>query len=192
LLCRLTQTYIFFYNSLIILVLICLPKILLNIKIFNGKYFNTIFNDKYYNTTFSSKYPYTVAKPYDFVSLRLESGLDISSIVTEVNALLPQLAGFIDQFNNIVTQSSLNVITDSVGNMSIDVPHSMSDIEAQNISKRISVIDRLITTHGNSINDLFQKGLSLESKLKANNPNYVSELSDQLAQFKKLNASYKH
>lgn len=133
-----------------------------------------------------------IPKPYGFVDIRLESGLDLSNIITEVNALLPQLAGFIDQFNNLVTQSGLNVITDSGGNMSIDVPHSMPDAEAEKIGKKIGIIDRLITAHGNSIDDLFQKGLSIENKLKANNPKYVSELTDQIAQFKKLNASYKH
>jgi hypothetical protein len=76
--------------------------------------------------------------------------------------------------------------------MSIDVPHNMPDIEAEKISKRIGIIDRLITSHGNNLNDLFQKGLSIENKLKANNPNYVSELKDQIAEFKKLNVSYKH
>lgn len=76
--------------------------------------------------------------------------------------------------------------------MSIDVPQNMSDTEAHNISKRIGIIDRLITTHGNSINDLFQKGLTIEKNLKANNPNYVSELTDHIAQFNKLNTSYKH
>jgi hypothetical protein len=143
-----------------------------------------ILNRKCYNDT--------IIKPCGFVNLRLISGLDISSVVTEINSLLPQLAGFIDQFNNIVIQSGLNVITDWGGSLSIDVPHDMSDTEAHNISKRIGIIDRLIAAHGNSLDDLFQKGLNIEKNIKANNPKYVSELSNQLAEFKKLKASYKH
>jgi hypothetical protein len=143
------------------------------------------FNKKYNNNNF-------IPKSHKFVNVGLKSDLDLVGIIAEVNNLLPKLAGFIDQFNNVITQSGVNVITDSSGNMSIDVPQSMSDSEANNISKRIGIIDRLITTHGNSINDLFQKGLSIENKIKANNPNYVSELSDQIAQFKKLNEFYKH
>lgn len=43
--------------------------------------------------------------------------MDISEIITEVNTLLPQLANFINQFNTAVSQSEINVITDSIGNM---------------------------------------------------------------------------
>lgn len=76
--------------------------------------------------------------------------------------------------------------------MSIDVPENMPDSDANLISKRIGIIDRLITSHGQSINDLFQKGLSIEEKLKTDNSKYVSQLSQQIDQFKKLNSSYKH
>lgn len=141
---------------------------------------------------YTSEYFNSIPKPYGFLTLNLKSGLDLPSIIAEVNVLLPQLVGFVDQFNTLVSQSGLNVITDSVGNMSIDVPHSMPDKEAQNISMRIGIIDRLITSHGNSINDLFKEGLSIENKLKANNPKYISVLAEKVSEFKKLNASYKH
>lgn len=140
--------------------------------------------NKYFNNS--------IPKPSGFFRLSLKSGLDLSGIISEVNVLLPQFVGFIDQFNTIISQSGLNVITDSAGNMSIDVPHSMPDKEADSISMRIGIIDRLITSHGNSLNDLFKEGLSIENKLKANNPKYVSELADKVAEFRKLNASYKH
>lgn len=134
----------------------------------------------------------SIPKPYKFVNLTLQSGMDISNIVTEVNTLLPQLADFISQFNNLITQTGINVITDSSGNMSIDVPNSMPESEVNRLTTRIGIIDRLITNHGTSLNDLFQKGLSIENKLKTDNPNYVSQLSEQITEFKKLNASYKH
>jgi hypothetical protein len=137
-------------------------------------------------------YYYNIPNSSEFIDLRLKSGLDLSDIIAEINTILPQFSGFIDQFNSLVTKSNINVITDSSGDMSIDVPSGMSDKEAQNISKRIGIIDRLITTHGNNLNDLFQKGLDIENKLKVNNPNYVSELKDQIIKFRKLNASYKH
>ncbi len=76
--------------------------------------------------------------------------------------------------------------------MSIDVPKDMSDAVADKIITRVGLLDRLITSHGQSINEVFKNGLAIEDKLKANNPNYVSQLSDQIAQFNKLNASYKH
>jgi hypothetical protein len=134
----------------------------------------------------------SIPKPHEFVEYQLQSGFDVSSIVSDLNSLLPQLAGFIDQFNNVVNQSGLNIITDSNGSMSMDVPYDMTDQDADKLSKRIHIIDRLINNRSNSISDLFQKGLDFESKLKANNPGYVSELTDHIAQFKKLKASYKH
>lgn len=139
-----------------------------------------------------NNYTYTVPKPYRFVSSTLQCGVDINNIVNEVNSILPQLADFIGQFNNLITQTGINVITDSVGNMSIDVPNNMPETEANKLSTRIGIIDRLITNHDTTLNDLFKKGLSLENKLKTDNPNYVSQLSEQISEYKKLNASYKH
>src|ERR1700683_493774 len=116
---------------------------------------NVLFNNKLFNV----KYSYiSIPKPYEFVNVTLESGLDLSSIISEVSTLLPQLASFIDQFHTIVTQSGVNVITDSAGNMTMDVPNGMSDLEVERITKRIGIIDRLINTHGTTLNDLFQKG----------------------------------
>ena len=79
------------------------------------------------------------------------------------------------------------MVTDSIGNLSIVVPQNMSDSAASKVSTRIGIIDRLITTRGQEINDLFQKGTILENKLRMENPNHVSELAPKIEQFKKLN-----
>ncbi len=139
-----------------------------------------------------NKYTYTIPKPYKFVNSTLQSGVDIGNIVNEVNSILPQFADFIGQFNNLISQTGINVITDSAGNMSIDVPNNMPESEANKLSTRIGIIDRLITNHDTTLNDLFKKGLNLENKLKTDNPNYVSQLSEQISEYKRLNASYKH
>lgn len=131
-------------------------------------------------------------KPHAFVNSSLHCGLDLAESIAEVSRLLPQLSDFISQFNTTVVESNVNVITDSAGSMSIDVPKDMSDAVADKIITRVGLLDRLITSHGQSINEVFKNGLAIEDKLKANNPNYVSQLSDQIAQFNKLNASYKH
>ena len=131
-------------------------------------------------------------KPHEYVKSVSHCGPDLNEMIIELSTLIPQLSDFISQFNNIVTQNGVNVVTDSTGSMAIDVPADMSDPVADSISRRIGIIDRLITTHGNSINDIFQKGLGIERELKANNPNYVSQLSDHITEFKRLNSSYKH
>lgn len=118
--------------------------------------------------------------------------MDIFQIVTEINTLLPQLANFINQFNNVVNQSGITVVTDTIGNMNIDVPQNMPDSVANNISTRIGIIDRLITTRGQQINDLLQEGIRVENVLKRENPNYDSQLTQKIEEFRRLNASYRH
>jgi hypothetical protein len=135
---------------------------------------------------------YDIIKPYDFLEINLNNNLDISEIIGQISGLLPQYSSFISQFDTLIIQSGVNVITDSAGNVAIDVPNTMSDIETTNISKRISIIDRLINTHSNSLHDLFKKGLSIEEQLKKDNPNYASQISEKLIEFNKLKAKYKH
>ncbi len=138
---------------------------------------------------FNSNYK---VRPHRFATKPLQSDMSIFEIVGQINTLLPQFANFIDQFSTTVNESGINVVTDSVGNMSIDVPQSMSDEAANKIGTRIGIIDRLITTRGQEIEELLQKGTSLEHKLKMDNPNYVSQLTTKIEEFKKLNSSYKH
>jgi len=117
---------------------------------------------------------------------------DLNYIITNLGHMLPQLSGFIDQFHNVVNQSNISVTTDSLGNMSMEVPANMTDIDANNIRKKIEIIDRLINSQGSKINDIFKKGLELEEQIKVTNPSYSSQLTDKISYFKALNASYKH
>lgn len=122
----------------------------------------------------------------------MESNVEFTQILTDLGAYLPQLGQFIIQFNDVVTRNGINVITDSVGNMSMDVPSEMSDALANNLSKRLGIIDRLITQRGQEINELLLKGLELEKNLKLENPDYVSPLTEKINEFKRLNSIYKH
>lgn len=130
--------------------------------------------------------------PHSFKSNTLNSDMDISEIISNINILLPQFSNFITQFNTTINQSGVNVVTDSIGTMSIDVPKDMADHVANKLSIRIGIIDRLITFKGQEINDLLQKGIQLENNLKAENPKYVSQLAQKIQEFKILNSSYKH
>jgi|1185.fasta_scaffold27552_2 uncharacterized tellurite resistance protein B-like protein len=118
--------------------------------------------------------------------------MELNNIICELSNLLPQLSGFIDQFNSLVVSSGVNVFTDHAGNMSVDIPNSMTDVDASNVVKRLSIIDRLINTQGSAINDLLQAGMKIEKELKVSDPNYTSNLVQQIEEFKRLNSSYKH
>jgi hypothetical protein len=135
----------------------------------------------------SSNYP----KPHAFTTVALHSETGLFDIVSEVNKLLPQLSNFIAQFDTTVVKSGVNVITDTVGSMSIDVPNSMPEVEANKVSTKLGIIDRLINTRGQEINILLQKGLQL-SKLKGENSEHISQLHDQIQEFRRLNELYKH
>lgn len=133
-----------------------------------------------------------VYNPHAFYSKRLTSAMGIVEIVSEIDTLLPQLANFIGQFNSTVSQSGIIVVTDVAGNMGIEIPDNMSQELGNKLGARVGIIDRLITTRGQEINDLLQKGLSLETNIKMTDPNYVSQITDRLQEFNKLNSSYKH
>lgn len=115
-----------------------------------------------------------------------------SEIITQIDVILPQLSEFINQFNNLVQSANINVITDVDGTLSIDVPISMSDHEAQNLSKRIGIIDRLISSKNEEITELFKKGLSLDDQLKVENSNHKSEILNKIKEFEKIKSNYKH
>jgi NADH-ubiquinone oxidoreductase chain 3 len=117
---------------------------------------------------------------------------DLTDIVLSVSRSMPQLSDFINQFNTVVSKENINVVSDVQGNLSIEVPASMSDAVADQVSLRINIIDRLINTKGSEINDLLQKGLGLQNKINMVNPSYKSEIFNLITEFKKLNSAYNH
>lgn len=157
-----------------------------------------IFQYNFYTPSFLKKsnlsqWIITIPKSNSFVSLPLNNCLgDLTEIVSSLNSMLPQLTDFIAQFNNVVQQFNVNVISDSAGNMSIDVPADMSDELVNHVTKKLGIIDKLINSHGSSINELFEKGLKIENNLKKTDSNYSSVLLKKIDEFKQLNSSYKH
>lgn len=117
---------------------------------------------------------------------------DLTNVISEIDRLLPQLAGFISQFNKVVIETGINVVSDTQGNLSIDVPLNMTDDTANKLTTRLGIIDRLITEQGTSIDSLFKKGLGIEAELRKSDVNYTSKFTEQITKFKELNSSYKH
>lgn len=76
--------------------------------------------------------------------------------------------------------------------MSVDVAASTSDAETEYISKKIGVLDRLITTRGEQLSELFKKGLQAEKEMITKDSNITSQLTEKLREFNKLKSSYKH
>jgi len=182
-----------YINSTIIIVilLISLSLVLFRSSAYSNTAYGSAFSFSMFSflSLFDSHY---CIKPHSFQTTSLKSELVISDILAELNSLLPQLNGFINNFNTTVNQTGISVVTDSIGNLSIDVPKDMADDVANKVSTRIGIIDRLITTKGQEINELLQKGITIENKLKMENSHYQSQLTDKILEFKRLNSLYKH
>ena len=157
---------------------------------FYSDVFQTLLNRSYNSLEWALSSP---PKPHAFVSLPLQSCLDsLTDIVANLDYLLPQLSGFIDRFNDVIKEFNVSVVTDSSGTMFVDVPMNMSDSKAKFVETKLGIIDKLINSHGDTINNIFAKGLKMEANAKMANPNYSSVLTDSIIEFKRLNASYKH
>ena len=117
---------------------------------------------------------------------------ELLHIVKELDYVIPQFASFINKFNTLIIEKNLNVTSNSSGYLAVDAPHGMSDTEYNNISDRMHVIDRLIDSHNTTIKSFFERGFVIENKLRADDPNYISELVNRKANYLRLKNSYKH
>jgi hypothetical protein len=154
---------------------------------FRLKYFNANSLGKLKNNYFLPPSPYGFNKPK---KCTLE--LDLSQILIEVNNILPQYSHFIEQFRSIIVNTDANVIVDGSGSMSIDVPASMSDNEAEQLSKKLNVIDSLIRTRNDDLEKLLDKATSIESELSKKNTNYKSQILEKAQEFQRLKNIYKN
>lgn len=117
---------------------------------------------------------------------------ELMNCTTNLSYLLPSLEKFLSEFTQTETLYNIKVISDTVGNIDIDFPGDMSDKEIMVLKERVGVLDRLINTQGTEAKLNLEKGMGLFSKIKSQNPDFKSEILNQLAKFNELNKSYKH
>jgi len=117
---------------------------------------------------------------------------ELMYIVNQLDGILPQIGDFISQFNNIILENKINIITDTASNMFMDIPTNVPEPKAEHLKKKLEVLDRLINTRTDEADKLLKKGSELESTLKINNPEFKSIILDKLNEYKKLKYSYKH
>lgn len=128
---------------------------------------------------------------HEFVTMPKKSNTDLISIINDITNTLPDFNKFINQFHSLISEKSINVITDASGNMSIDVPNSMSDNEANLLSTRVRIIDSLVRTKEESLHDLFTRAEQLQKSSNCDT-SLKSQVNERLSEFKKLKDSYKH
>lgn len=115
---------------------------------------------------------------------------DITEVISAIDHTLPQMSSFIERYYNLLISSNVNVSTESQGQIFMDVLKTMPEPEVIKVQKEISVLDRLITTHHQTISEKIREGLEIENRIKLNDPNYKSQLLEKINEFKKLESKY--
>lgn len=116
----------------------------------------------------------------------------LNNILFEIDSLIPQLSLFVNQFDEVVNANGINVITDTDGNMSIDVPKDMSEETSTKIVTRIGIIDRLISERSSNLDELFKQGFDIEKRIKNDHSQYISKIAEKAKAFKEIKQNYKH
>lgn len=116
----------------------------------------------------------------------------MTEILAQVNTILPQLDDFITQFYSLISDNNINVITDSFGNMSIEVPQDIGNEDAEKFSKKVGILDRLITTQNKNLEDLFKRAYILEKSTSDLNNNYKLTLDEKMKIYQDLISKYRH
>ena len=117
---------------------------------------------------------------------------DLMGIIIELNKLLPQVQSFITDWHSTIAHYGINVITDVNGDLSIDVPSKLKDVDVNTCTKKIKILDSLIHDRFNSIEKTLDKGYTFEMDLKKSNNNYISVLTEKSKILNELKNSYKH
>ena len=136
----------------------------------------------------------TLPKPHPLTNKPLQAGLDgdILGIVNELSRVLPQLNDFINQFDNQVITNNINVITDSSGNLSFQVPDTITEAKSKLITARMNLLDNLIHNHLDKTEGLIHKGICIEERIIDKDPEYETKLTTHISDFRKLRSSYRH
>lgn len=133
--------------------------------------------------------------PYNFSDkspLKSTLEIDLSGILLEINNIIPQYTHFIELFKSTIIQTDANVIIDGGGNMSIDIPANMPDNEAEQLSKKLNIIDSLIRSRSDELEKLFQEGNRIENEILQKNTQYKSQILEKTWEFERLKNSYKN
>lgn len=84
----------------------------------------------------------------------------------EIDNLNQNLRGYTKKLKELKNQHDINYSLDSAGNLSIDVPATMSDTQAADLSRRVGVIDRLYNTQQETFKSVSNSALAKTEEFK--------------------------
>lgn len=108
----------------------------------------------------------------------------------ELNNLVPEITNYINQFNSIISENNLNVITDVQGNLMVDAPSNLSDQACDYFGKKVGVIDRIINSKLDEADKLIEQGNAMQKEIK--NSNHSSQIQAKLKELNQLKNKYGH
>ena len=114
------------------------------------------------------------------------------TLIEEITTHLNQMEQFIVEYEKFIIVNDLNVFTTSEQDTYIDAPHNMSEENLQYARKRVDVLDRVINTRRDQIEDLFKEAWKKENALKKSDPNFKSAIKDKADAFKKIKDRYRN
>ena len=122
----------------------------------------------------------------------INPSIELQDIFQELNRMLSQLSGFINQFHNFIRETGINVITDAQGTLSIDIQESITESVAQQHVIRINTLDSLISNRIDAIENLIERASDLEGQIMESDNDYVSQLSQYRNRLTQSTQSYGH
>jgi hypothetical protein len=90
---------------------------------------------------------------------------DLIDFNKEAGQLNANLRGYTKNLEDLKKKHNINYSLDSTGTLSIDVPVTMSDSQAADLSRRVGVIDRLYNTQLDKFNSVTRSALAKTEEL---------------------------
>lgn len=112
-------------------------------------------------------------------------------IINDLDGLLSQLTRLIGNFNTTIMNNNLNIMIEANNALVVDAPAAMDDTLAQQVSRRVIELDRLINVRTLDIQALLDKGSVLETQIKLEQPQFVSKILSRADEFTKIKSTYK-
>lgn len=109
-------------------------------------------------------------------------------LLNKIDYILPQLGEFVNQFQTTISNNNINVIIEGAGDFSIDVPKDMPDSEAKKFSDRLRILDQLIRTRTEDVEELLNKSKSLLTNI--NEKEYSSKILAKVDELNKIKGKY--
>lgn len=97
---------------------------------------------------------------------QFENTKELTGFNKEVITLNNNLLGYTKQLEQLKKHHDINYSLDSTGTLSVDVPVSMSDALAADLTKRVGVIDRLYNTQLDTFNSVSTSALAKTEEFK--------------------------